>query len=98
MEREKEAVKNASGAGDGAKQSARTVPQFVAGSRGQAKVAGAQGLAPQKNGLLIEVVGNTDGHFAPPEEERGLEEEGRLIVQQVLPPFGREKLGQNDVM
>jgi len=48
--------------------------------------------------LLIEMVGDADRHFPAPEEYRGLEEEGRLVMEEVLPPFGWQELGQNNRM
>jgi hypothetical protein len=44
-------------------------------------------------GLLVEVVGDADGHLAASEKQGGFEEEGRLVMEKMLPPLGRQKFG-----
>jgi len=39
------------------------------------------------------MVGDADSDLTSSKEERGLEEQGRLVVEEVLPPFGWKELG-----
>src|SRR5713226_5031306 len=46
--------------------------------------------------LLVQVVGDVGHHHILPEEQRALDEEGCLVVQEVLPPVLGHELGDDD--
>ena len=45
---------------------------------------------------VAKVVRHTHADFARSEEQGGLDEQGGLVVQEVLPPVGRDEFGDDD--
>src|SRR5947209_17357604 len=82
---------------NGAIRRAGTSMLVARGSRSIASsLYGVPGRRPRNDGSALQQVWHIGDDGVPPEEERALDQEGRLVVQDVLPPVTREELREHD--
>ena len=87
-------------ASDERKEGTQNIPVWSRNQKGRVAKGGIGAERRKVRGqadeaLVSKVIGHADGDLARPEEEGGLDHEGRLVVQEVFPPVGRDKLRQH---
>src|SRR3954462_5235313 len=76
-------------------RSPRCTPAKACGRPRAARCGARRSPRPGSSSLLRKMERNASDDGVRPEEERALDEQRALVMQQMLPPFGRDELGKN---